>query len=340
MKRISFLYIAIITIFTTNCSSTHEKKEQIVIPISEISTSMMTDAGENYIGSVEEESGTILSFEVAGNIQKLNSDVGKHVVKGQTLAILDRTNLSNTYNISLSSLKQTQDVYRRYENLHKAGCIPDIKWVEIENKLQQTSSAERIARKQLNNSILRAPFSGVIASRNADQGMNISPGEPIFKLVRVKNMYVKVAVPEKEISGINIGNKATITVSALNESEYKGIVVEKGIIADKLSHSYDVKILVNNRKELLLPGMVCSVCLKHEKYNSDIVVPICAVQINTNGKKFVWIDNNGFAVRRYVETGNLKQNDIIIKKGLNYGEKVITKGYQKICDGMKIISKQ
>ena len=129
-----------------------------------------------YSGTVEEESGTPLSFATAGTVQKLHFHLGQRVAKGQLLATLDPTSMQNAYNAARATLEQAQDAFRRMEKLHEKGSLPDIKWVEVQSKLEQAVSMEQIASKNLNDCKLYAPYSGVIARKEVETGQNVMPG--------------------------------------------------------------------------------------------------------------------------------------------------------------------
>ena len=208
--------------------------------------------------------------------------------------------------------------------------------MEIENKYKQAVSAEKMARKKLEDCELYAPFDGVIAEKKADIGMNVLPSQPVFKLVNIQKVKVKIAVPEKEISSIKLGQSILFTVDALNNRSFECVVTEKGVIADPISHTYEVKGEVSNTDGTLMPGMVCQAALSSYNKESCIIVPIHAIQVKENGEKFVWLKDNGKAKICPVETGVLHGDGVIINQGLHNGDKVIDNGYQKISEGMKV----
>lgn len=78
--------------------------------------------------------------------------------KGQLLATINPTTVKEAHRATLTTLKQAQDAYRRFLPLHQSGTISDMKWVEIESKLEQAKAAESIARQQLSHSTLTAPL--------------------------------------------------------------------------------------------------------------------------------------------------------------------------------------
>lgn len=160
--------------------------------------------------------GSTLSFEIAGNITSIRVEEGDRVSKGQLLATINPTTVKEAHRATLTTLKQAQDAYRRFRPLHQSGTISDMKWVEIESKLEQAKAAESIARQQLSHSTLTAPFAGVIAAKNVDLGTYVLPGQPVLKLANVAQVNAKISVPEAEISHLHVGDKVKLTVAALS----------------------------------------------------------------------------------------------------------------------------
>ena len=103
-------------------------------------------------------------------------------------------------------------------------------------------TGSEIARKNWRDCSLYAPYSGIIASKDAEVGQSVMPGVPVVSLVTGGKLRVKIAVPETEISRIAIGQKAAICIPALDNGVVSGQVVEKGIQANPLTRSYEVKI--------------------------------------------------------------------------------------------------
>jgi len=218
MKKREQVYALALLFLVVSCKG---KKEEATadgaIPVKVETVSTTTATGEhNYVGTVEENTGSSLSFSVMGTVEKVLVTEGQSVSKGQLLAVLNKATLMNTYNAAHSSLKQAQDAYKRLTQLHESGSLPEIKYVEIQTQLQQAEAAESIAKKNLRDCNLYAPFSGVIARKSIDPGMNVVPGFESIKLVTIDKVNVKVSVPENEIARVKKGATAQVDVAALD----------------------------------------------------------------------------------------------------------------------------
>ncbi|MCE5226801.1 MAG: efflux RND transporter periplasmic adaptor subunit [Porphyromonadaceae bacterium] len=290
----------------------------------------------DFIGTVEESFASSLSFSISGNVEQVFVSEGDPVKKGQILAKLDEKVMQNAYNAAKASSVQAQDAFNRLTSLHEKGSLPEIKYVEVQTQLEQAKSMEQIAGKNLKDCSLYAPFSGVIAQRSADIGINVLPGVQVFKLSKIETVDIKISVPENEISSIMIGQPVRIRVSALENQEFAGKITEKGIQANPLSHAYDVKINLHNPQSKLMPGMVCNVMLTPANRLNGILVPNSAIQIEHTGKRFVWVASKGMAARCYVETGEMTNDGVVVSGQFAEDGKIIVEGMQKISEGMKI----
>lgn len=294
---------------------------------------------KDYVGTVEEKTGSTLSFEVAGNITSIRVDEGDRVRQGQVLATINPTSLKEAHRITLSTLKQAEDAYRRFLPLHKSGTISDMRWVDIESKLEQAKAAEGIAREQLSHSTLVAPFSGVIAQKQADMGAYVLPGQPILKLADVAQVNVKISVPEAEISHLSVGNPVTISVAALGGATFSGTISEKGIDANPISHTYDVKVRIANSHGRLLPGMVCNARVMGftpTAPQAHVTVPANCIELDVDNSRFVWTVVNGKAHQQPVQVGNFEGDGVVILSGLKSGDRLIVNGQQKVSEGMRV----
>ena len=206
----------------------------------------------------------------------------------------------------------------------------------IIQQLEQAQSMADISQKSLEDCRLYAPVSGVIGNISVEKGMNVLPYQPVFNIMNISQLAIKINIPENEISKIRIGQKVKVRVSSLDDAVFEGAVDERGVAADELSHSYPVKIRLSRTPKDLLPGMVCKVAFAGGNSSEGFEIPNRAVQLDNDGRRFVWVAEDGTAHRRYVTIGDLTRNGVIISSGIEENEQVITDGISKICEGSKI----
>ncbi len=335
------LMLAAVVMSACNAKDDTESRPAEAVKVQTMQASS-ADAGlqGRYSGTVEEESGSLLSFAAAGTISGVYVKEGQSVAKGSLIATLDPTQARNMHNASKAALAQAEDAYRRMKELHAKNSLPEIKWIEAQTTLEEARSAERVAAKSLSDCRLYAPFAGVISSKNMEKGQNVVPGSPVAKLVTVGRLKVKIAVPENEISQIAVGQRATVSVAALGGQPMTGTVTEKGVTADPMTRAYDVKITVSNDGRKLMPGMVAEVSIDGKQASTVCVIPAHIVQIDEHNNEFVWLAVDGKAVKRVIKCGDFTADGVAVISGLAAGDNIISAGQNRVSNGTKISSRQ
>ena len=300
-----------------------------------------------YSGTVTEESGVSLSFSTAGTIKAINVAEGQMVSAGQTIAVLDGANQSSTlassHAVTLQarqSLKQAQDTYNRSKGLHQSGVISDAKWVQAQTALAEAKEAvrsaealERISKKNVGDTRLTAPYAGYISRKQVEVGQNVAPGEMVAELMHIDRVKVKISVPEGEIDKIQKGEEMMVRCDAVGDEPFYGRVAEKGVDADPLSRTYDVKLLLDNPRHRLLPGMICQVYSRFQRGQTSVFVPANVVQLNEDNRYFVWVVSNGKASKRFINFVADTSQGVRVNGGLQPGDLLIVEGQQKVSEG-------
>ena len=337
LKAIGVLCTTVLLVSCGNEKEEEAKDRTVTVGVLPIVQSNGFSQNE-YIGTVESDNQLDVSFLTMGNIEKMYASEGQKVSKGQLLASINKTSLASSHQLALSLLRQAEDAFKRMSAMYESKSLPEIQYIDAKTKLEQAQASETIARKSLNDAHIFAPQGGVIGRRYLEPGANVMPGTPVYQLIDINHVKVKMAIPEGEISNIKIGTISDIKISALGDGIFQGRIIEKGVVANPVSHTYDVKIQLDNSKGSIMPGMVCRAYLNERKTEGEeIVVPIKSVQVDVNGERFVWLkgkDNK--AVRKAIELGRLKDNGVIIKEGLNIDDELITDGYQHVSEGVVV----
>ena len=337
MKRVHFMMAAMVLVALCSCG---EKKQAVAeqtvrVKVQEIHPEAV-NGEQGFSGTIEEASGASLSFASAGTIKRIYVDEGQTVRQGQLIAELDPTTLQNAYIISKTSLEQAQDTYNRMKELHDAGSLPEMQWIQIENQLKSATAQEAMAKKSLSDTKLYAAFSGYISSKMGEIGQNASPGMPIVKLVNIGSVKVKISVPEDDIQRIAQHSSMKVVVPALGNREFEGQVKERGVSADPRSRTYEVKATIQNHDGQLLPGMICQVFTNYMQGSTGVFVPANLVQLDSDNKTFVWVVNGERALKREIIIDGETAQGAKVSFGLVAGDKLIVAGQQKVSNGMKV----
>ena len=294
-------------------------------------------ANRVYVGTVEENQATAVSFTSMGMVTRVYVTEGQPVRRGQLIAVMDDTQAKNFLSGAEAGMQQANDALQRYGMLHDNGSLPEVKWVEVQSKVAQAKSQLEIARKNLADCSLTAPVSGIIGKKLINAGETALPSQTVVTILDISKVKVKVSVPDTEISSIAENTPTSVKVDAI-DMVFDGGRIEKGVQADMLTRTYDIRINVQNPGGKLLPGMVASVNFNSQSQGGLLCVPVSAVQKRTDGSAFVWtIRGDSTAHRTNIKIGSVSGNDILIEDGLSEGSIIVTEGYQKLGEGTKVI---
>ena len=288
----------------------------------------------SYPGYLEEGNSVDISFKYGGTLQTLNVKEGSMVRKGQVLARAASPQMESTQRSAQATLEQAQDAYDRLKKVHDNGSLPEIKWREMVANLEKAEAALDLANAMLADNTVTAPFDGTVTNLNAVKGESITPLKPVMRIISTEGLVVKISVPENEIAKVQLGDEAQILIPALNNRRCKGHIIEKNMTASLLTHSYPVKVLIDEKDEAFTPGMIAKVVLSADVDNG-IVIPANAVLINNDGK-FVWVVKDGRATRQTITISGYSGTGVVVSEGLHSGDIVIVEGYKKVSEGMKV----
>ena len=339
MKKVFLGLLAVLMV----CSCGEKKERGAKAPTrvkTEVVSSISDGNGPSFVGIVEEHEATAVSFTGMGVVKRMLVNEGQAVGRGQLIAEMDDTQARNLLAGAEAQMNQANDALERFKMLHDNGSLPEVQWVEIQSKVAQAKSQLEVAKKNLADCQLTAPVGGIIGKKLVGAGETALPSQAIVTILDISSVKVKVSIPEAEISGITSSTPTTIYVEAA-QKQVNGGKIEKGIQADALTHTYEVRINVQNADRKLLPGMVASVQFKASPSPSqggDVLVPITSIQKSADGSLFVWtIDNESTAHRTTVSTAQTSGNRIAISSGIENGQRIVTEGYQKLSEGTKVI---
>ena len=323
------------------CGCSDENNSGVKAPtrvMTEIVSATTSANSQSYVGIVEECEATAVSFTSMGVVRRVFVSEGQTVGRGQLIAEMDDTQARNLLVGAEAQMSQANDALKRYKMLYDNGSLPEVKWVEIQSNVAQAKAQLEIAQKNLEDCRLTAPVGGIIGKKMVGAGETALPSQTVVTILNISNVKVKVAIPEVEMSGITANTPTMIKVEAANK-EVSGGKIEKGVQADALTHTYDIRINVQNDDRKLLPGMVANVSLTPINDDKDhYTVPITAVQKKADGSLFVWVvDNDNMACRKAVIIGETVGNKVFITQGINGGDRIVTEGYQKLSEGTEVV---
>ncbi|QES89244.1 efflux RND transporter periplasmic adaptor subunit [Rhizosphaericola mali] len=349
ISRCIYSFIASSVLLFSACKSKEDKtptlaQTPINVNVMTIGNSFSSDSsGTQYSSTVDANKTINLSFQVSGTVLRIPVEVGQYVQKGQFLAEVDPTAYRSQYEAQMAQVRLAKENYDRVLTVFNKGSIAEIKMLNAKSEYEQAKNSANATYQNIVHTKLFAPQSGYIGDKQIEVGATAGPGVPIVSLFDLGKVSIHVPVPEAEVNNYKNGDKATVTIGALQNKTFDGVVSKIAVVSSQSAPVYTVQVDVVNSSKELKPGMSCNVTFHTIKRNASasntkVTIPQEALQIDESGKDFVYVTNSDQknAVRKYVTIGELTSNGITILSGLNDGDNVIISGFHKITDSSKI----
>ncbi|MEM7030619.1 MAG: efflux RND transporter periplasmic adaptor subunit [Chloroflexota bacterium] len=202
--------------------------------------------------------------------------------------------------------------------------------------IQQAEAAVALAQFQLDNSILRAPFDGVVSEVHASLGGIASPQSPAITLIS-EELEVQVEVPEKQVSSVYLSQPASIRVSAYPREDFPALVTIVAPAADTTSHTFPTVVTPEDEGGKLMAGMFANVTVLVDEKVGVVLVPRSAVA-TVGDETFVYLvsDDEKTVSLAPVTTGLSDADRYEIVSGLNPGQSIVLSGLSALGDGARI----
>jgi len=201
--------------------------------------------------------------------------------------------------------------------------------------LQAARARVALAKKALADTVVRAPFAGVVAQRLVSVGDYVTKGMKVAIVVRVNPLRAQLTIPEQSVSAVAIGQPVSFEVDAYPGRRFEGKVkyVAPSLQADQ--RALTVEALVPNPNGELKPGLFATARIEQPARTPGVMVPATAVVV-ASGTSRVFVVNGDHVEERIVTTGQPVGDSIEITKGLKPGERVATKNVAQLSDGAKV----
>jgi len=282
---------------------------------------------ETYSTTVEAYAVNNIVPQTGGRILKLNVDVGDFVSRGQILAEMDHLQLEQS---RLALINDSTELVR-FRGLFEEGGVSksDLEALELNYNVRKSTY-----QNLLENTILRAPISGVITARNYDKGDMYAMAQPLYVLQQITPVKLLVGISESDYTKVKRGDVVEITADALPGKTFTGKVNRIYPTVNSMTHTVNVEVLVTNNDRQLRPGMYAKALVNFES-NYSVTVPESAVtKQQGSGQRVVYVLAAGNTAEiRAVTLGRHFDTDYEILSGISEGETVITKGQTSLKGG-------
>lgn len=197
-----------------------------------------------------------------------------------------------------------------------------------------------VAKDNLANATLRAPFDGIIAQRDVDNFANIQAKQTIVVLQKLDKLELAFDIPGPDVARTDRSNPPAIKVrlDAIKGQEYDAELAEFNTIANSATQTFTGRVAIEQPTgATILPGMTGQVSLIANSTATPVInIPATALASEPDGSTYVWIVNDNKAVKRPVKTSASAGADVSINDGLTDDDVVVTAGVSFLQEGMKV----
>ncbi len=307
-----------------------------------------------YTGTLEAWNSINITPEVGGKIARIHVQEGDRVAQGQLLAELETESIRLQLRQAEAGVAVAEASYAdalrnkdRMDRLIKENAVSAMQVEKIQlafdaaaAQLEQARAGLNLARHALDVSIMKAPFAGVIASKNAEVGDVINPmmggfgggAGGVLTLMDYSRVKIDVAVSSEDIALLRKGQDALLRVGAFPGRDFRGAVQVVNLTADPQNKKFGVEVVFENPDAALRPGTFGDVVFEVQSHENALVVPQKAVLENS----YVFVVENGKAVKKAVTLGLQNTTMVEILNGLVEGDPVVVEGNYGLEEGAAV----
>lgn len=341
MKAFNFLAILLIATLLVNSACTSKKSTENAISAdsTKAATVKTMTLKEQKVSRIIDYTSTLAAFEeihlapaAPGRIEKINVEVSDHVSQGQVLVQMDRTQLQQA-RINMLNL---QTDFKRLDTLMKTKSIADQQYDQLKARYEIAKSNYEFL---LENTQLKAPFSGIVSGKYFENG-EIYSGTPVatigkpavLSLIQINNLNAQVNVSSSFFPSVKLGMKAEIVSDLYPGKVFKGEIYRIYPVIDNATKTFTVEVKVQNADLKLRPGMFAKIRLNFGEGQAVLAPSIAIIKQTGTNNMYAFVTENHKAVKRLVKTGRIIDDKTEILEGVKQGEELIIVGQNKLED--------
>lgn len=339
MKTLKFISFSCIALLLANTACTSKKSAATVEASDSIKlvTVKTMVAGEQNISREIDYTSTLTAFEEVhmapaspGRIEKINVEISDRVNQGQVLVQMDRTQLQQA-KINMINLEAD---FKRLDTLKKTKSIADQQYDQLKARYDIAKSNYEFL---LENTQLKAPFSGIISGKYFEDG-EIYSGSPVasvgkpavISLIQINNLTAQVSISSSYFPSVKLGMRANVISDLYPDKTFKGEVYRIYPTIDNATKTFIVEIKVQNNELKLRPGMFAKIRLNFGQGAAVLVPSIAIIKQTGTNNMYAFVNQNNKAIKKLVKTGRIIDDKTEILDGINAGEELIVVGQNKL----------
>ncbi|PLX79349.1 MAG: hypothetical protein C0616_11485 [Desulfuromonas sp.] len=289
-------------------------------------------------GTLEAWENISLAAELAGPIRWIGPEEGDVLEQNEPILRIDTDTVKANLKRDRTNFEIQQRELDRYQQLLDQQLVSQQEYDLQRNALEASRANLVQAELTLTKSTVKTPVHGVLDRLLVDIGEYVAIGDPLAQVVQVDRLKVLVDAPEKEVQFLQPGQQVdilTASIHAEKEERFPGHILHVGYQADPASRTYRVKIAIGNADGFFRPGMILRARFQRRQHQAAIAIPLYAL-VDLDGRKVVYLEKDGVAHLREVETGATVGREIILREGIAPADRLIVKGQHLLTDGARV----
>ena len=316
------------------CGAEEEIKEEekYAVPV-ETATVIQGDVSSFYstTATLEAPEEAKVVTRVAGLIQSISVEEGDRVTKGQLLAVIDSKRQKFDLDRSQAEVEIIEQELNRLKKISNKEFFSADSMAKLEYNLQAAMAKRDLAALYVQESMIRSPIDGVIATRFVKSGNMAKEFDELFYIVNQDELYGIVHLPEQQLQHLRLGQDAQIFANKHTKDTTHATVLRISPIVDAQSGTFKVTLSVPNQKATLKAGMFTRVELRYDTHNDVITVPYNAL-VNQDNEFALYVIDGSNANRRTVTLGYREADTVEVVAGIEPGEQIVIRGHQNLKD--------
>jgi membrane fusion protein (multidrug efflux system) len=292
------------------------------------------DVGLEAIGTAVANESVNVTSKTTNIVTEIRFSDGQTVRAGQVLVELDRQTAEANLAAANAAFDESRSQWNRSRELLSTQAVSRSQFEQLEATMKSNEARVAAARAALDDTYIRAPFSGRVGLRRISLGALISPGTVITTLDDTSTIKVDFAVPEANVGALKNGQSVVARTTAYPGREFSGRVVSVDSRVDPATRSVIVRGSVPNGDGALKPGMFLTVALRQEE-RPAILIPEEAV-VPEQARQFVYVIQGDAVAKREVTLGRRAPGYVEITTGIDAGDRVVIEGTLKLRDGTPV----
>ncbi len=286
------------------------------------------------LGTARANESVSIQPRVSSLVTRVAFEEGQIVEQGELLVELESSEIEAGLALAEATLAESQSLYNRSKSLESKQAITAADREQLLAPVKFDQAQVQAAKARLENTKIRAPFTGRVGLRRVSPGSFVNTQTIITTLDDVDTIKLDFSVPETFLTVVSEGMNIVARSVVFPERIFEGTVASVDTRLDPVSRAVQVRAVLPNDDAALKPGMFMTVDLQRER-GDVLVVPEQSI-VPEGTQQFVFVVSEGVAEKRSVQLGRRIPGFVVIENGLDAGEAVITEGTSKVRDGSEV----